>query len=68
MKLAKLAVDRAVTFTMVFLIVLGFGIFSFTQLRTDLLPDIKFPTVVVLTQYTGVATAYLLRLAQMRLP
>jgi len=55
MKLAKLAVDRAVTFTMVFLIVLGFGIFSFTQLRTDLLPDIKFPTVVVLTQYTGVA-------------
>ncbi|MFO7568295.1 MAG: efflux RND transporter permease subunit [Smithellaceae bacterium] len=54
MKLASLAVNKAITFTMIFLIVVGFGIFSFTQLRTDLLPDIKFPTVVVLTQYTGV--------------
>jgi HAE1 family hydrophobic/amphiphilic exporter-1 len=54
MKLASLAVSKAITFMMIFLIVVGFGIFSFTQLRTDLLPDIKFPIVVVLTQYTGV--------------
>lgn len=55
MKLTSLAVNKAVAFAMLFLIVVAFGIFSFTQLRTDLLPDIKFPVVVVLTQYTGVA-------------
>jgi len=55
MKLSGLAVNKAVTFSMIFLIIIGFGIFSFTQLRTALFPDIKFPVVVVLTQYTGVA-------------
>ncbi|MBN1664131.1 MAG: efflux RND transporter permease subunit [Deltaproteobacteria bacterium] len=55
MKLAQLAVNKAVAFSMFFLIIVGFGIFSFTQLRTDLLPDIKFPIIVVLTQYKGVA-------------
>jgi hydrophobic/amphiphilic exporter-1 (mainly G- bacteria), HAE1 family len=55
MKLSGLAVNKAVTFSMLFLIIIGFGIFSFTQLRTALFPDIKFPVVVVLTQYTGVA-------------
>jgi HAE1 family hydrophobic/amphiphilic exporter-1 len=55
MKLAQLAVNKAVAFSMFFLIIVGFGIFSFTQLRTALLPDIKFPIVVVLTQYKGVA-------------
>lgn len=55
MKIASLAVKKAVTFAMLFLIIIGFGIFSFTQLRTDLFPDIKFPTVVVITTYTGVA-------------
>jgi hydrophobic/amphiphilic exporter-1 (mainly G- bacteria), HAE1 family len=55
MKLSRLAVNKAVAFSMTFLIIIGFGIFSFTQLRTALFPDIKFPVVVVLTQYTGVA-------------
>jgi hydrophobic/amphiphilic exporter-1 (mainly G- bacteria), HAE1 family len=55
MKLSVLAVRKAVTFSMIFLITIGFGIFSFTQLKTALFPDIKFPVVVVLTTYTGVA-------------
>jgi hydrophobic/amphiphilic exporter-1 (mainly G- bacteria), HAE1 family len=55
MKLSALAVRKAVTFSMIFLITIGFGIFSFTQLKTALFPDIKFPVVVVLTTYTGVA-------------
>jgi hydrophobic/amphiphilic exporter-1 (mainly G- bacteria), HAE1 family len=55
MRLSRLAVNKAVAFSMIFLIIIGFGLFSFTQLRTALFPDIKFPVVVVLTQYTGVA-------------
>ncbi len=55
MNISSAAVRRGVTFTMIFFIVIGFGIFSLTQLQTDLLPDIDFPVVIVLTSYTGVA-------------
>ncbi|MBN1381370.1 MAG: efflux RND transporter permease subunit [Deltaproteobacteria bacterium] len=55
MKLSELAVNKAIAFTMLFLIVVGFGIFSLSQLKTALLPDIKFPVVLVLTTYEGVA-------------
>lgn len=55
MNLSSLAVRRGVTFTMIFLIIVGFGLFSLTQLQIDLLPDIDFPVVIVLTSYPGVA-------------
>lgn len=55
MNLSASAVRRGVTFTMIFLIVIGFGMFSLTQLQTDLLPDIEFPVVIVMTSYSGVA-------------
>jgi len=55
MNISSSAVRRGVTFTMIFLIVIGFGLFSLTQLQTDLLPDIDFPVIIVLTNYTGVA-------------
>jgi HAE1 family hydrophobic/amphiphilic exporter-1 len=38
---------------MIFLVVLGFGLFSLARLKLDLWPDITFPYVVVITQYTG---------------
>ena len=53
MNLSGLSVRRGVTFTMIYLIVVGFGLYSLTRLSLDLYPDISFPTVVVLTQYTG---------------
>ncbi len=55
MNISSSAVRRGVTFTMIFLIVIGFGLFSLTQLQTDLLPDIDFPIVIIMTSYTGVA-------------
>lgn len=55
MNISAAAVRRGVTFTMIFLIVIGFGLFSLTQLQTDLLPDIDFPIIIILTNYTGVA-------------
>lgn len=54
MKLAKLAINRGVTFAMVYLIAIGFGIFGLSSLKLDLFPDITFPVVGVITQYPGV--------------
>lgn len=53
MSLQSLAVRRRVTFLMLFIVVLGFGLFSLARLKLDLWPDITFPYIVVITQYTG---------------
>lgn len=53
MNLADLSVRRGVTVAMVYLIIVGFGIFSLLRLQLDLYPDVSFPTVVVITNYTG---------------
>lgn len=55
MNISSLAVRKGVTFTMIYLIIVGFGIFALTQLKTDLLPDIEFPSVIIVTTYPGVA-------------
>jgi hydrophobic/amphiphilic exporter-1 (mainly G- bacteria), HAE1 family len=51
--LTDLSVKRGVTFSMIFIIVIGFGIFSLSRLRLDMYPDITFPMVGVVTQYEG---------------
>ncbi len=50
---AALSVRRAVTFTMIYLIVAGLGIFSLTRLRLDMYPELTFPVLGVITQYVG---------------
>lgn len=53
--LSLLAVKRPVTFLMMSLILIGFGVFGLTNLRLNLYPDVTFPTVTVYTTYEGVA-------------
>ncbi len=53
MNLSNVSVRRAVTVSMVYLGVVGFGIFSYLRLPRDLFPDLTFPMVVVITQYDG---------------
>lgn len=53
MSISGLSVRRGVTFSMIYLVIVGFGLFSLARLALDLFPDISFPTVVVLTQYDG---------------
>ncbi len=53
MKISTISVKRGVTFGMVYLIVVGFGLFSLTRLQLDLYPDITFPAVMIVTTYTG---------------
>src|SRR5699024_1431231 len=53
--LVRKAVERPVTFFMISLIVIGFGIFGLSNLRLNLYPDVSFPTITVYTTYEGVA-------------
>ena len=53
MNFSRLSVKRAVLVSMVYLGVVGFGLFSYFRLPRDLFPDLTFPVVVVVTQYSG---------------
>ena len=53
MKLSENAVRRPVLTTMVFLGILILGAVSFTRLQIDLLPEIDFPSISVVTVYDG---------------
>ena len=53
--LSKLAVDRPVTFVMMTIIVIGFGLFGLSRLSLNLYPDVSFPTITIYTTYEGVA-------------
>ena len=55
MKLARLAIDRPVTVYMFFLAVLLLGFVSLRELSVDLLPDVNYPRLSVVTRYGGVA-------------
>ena len=53
--LPKIAVDRPVTFLMISIILIGFGLYGLNNLRLNLYPDVSFPTITVYTTYEGVA-------------
>jgi HAE1 family hydrophobic/amphiphilic exporter-1 len=51
--LAKFSVDKAITVFMAVIIVIVFGVVSYTNLTTDLFPSINVPFSVVATVYPG---------------
>ena len=55
MKLARMAVDRPVTVYMFYFAVILLGVVSLRELSVDLLPDISYPRLSVITNYPGVA-------------
>ncbi|NCU32771.1 MAG: efflux RND transporter permease subunit, partial [Candidatus Moranbacteria bacterium] len=56
MNLPKFSVNNPVTTAMMALIIAVFGFISFGRLGLDMLPDIEFPTVSIVTSYIGVAS------------
>jgi len=54
MKITQVSIRRAVTTLMIYLIALGFGLFSLVRLKLDLYPKLEFPMIAVISQYTGV--------------
>ncbi len=55
MKIIRAAVDRPVTVYMLYLAVILLGFVSLRELSVDLLPDISYPRLSVVTRFTGVA-------------
>ncbi|MFH2043261.1 MAG: efflux RND transporter permease subunit [Acidobacteriota bacterium] len=55
MKITNLTIKRPVTTFMFFLAVILLGFVSLRELSVDLLPDISYPRLSVVTQYSGVA-------------
>ena len=53
--LPKLAVARPITFMMISIILIGFGLYGLNNLRLNLYPDVSFPTITVYSTYDGVA-------------
>lgn len=53
MNLSSLSVRRAVTVGMLYLLAVGFGLFSLARLKLDMMPDLSFPMVIVITNYEG---------------
>jgi hydrophobic/amphiphilic exporter-1 (mainly G- bacteria), HAE1 family len=53
MKIVDFSVDRKISVTMITLIVILGGIIAFTKLGLDMLPDVEFPMVSVVTVYSG---------------
>jgi len=56
MNITEFSIKKPVTITMLFLVVAVLGILSLTRLGLDLLPDITFPVISVVTTYTGVSS------------
>ena len=55
MKITQLSIKRPVTIFMFFLAIVLLGFVSLRELGVDLLPDISYPRLSVMTQYAGVA-------------
>ncbi|MBN1577855.1 MAG: efflux RND transporter permease subunit [Chitinispirillaceae bacterium] len=55
MKLVSVSIQRKITMTMIYIIAVGFGLFSLTQLKVAMTPDLDFPIVLVMTSYSGVS-------------
>ncbi len=55
MKITQLTIKRPVTTFMFFLGIVLLGFVSFRELSVDLLPDISYPRLSVVTEYPGVA-------------
>ncbi len=56
MKLPEFSVNRKVTTAMLAMILVVLGSLSFTRLGLDFFPDLEFPTVSIITTYTGVSS------------
>lgn len=54
MRIARGPVHRPVLTTIIFLVVIALGLVSFSRLSIDLMPEITYPTISVVTEYANV--------------
>lgn len=53
MKITKLAIDRPITTTMLFMALVIFGYMTYTKLAVNLFPDLKIPAIIINTVHLG---------------
>ncbi len=53
MSLSELSIRRGVTTAMIYLCVVGFGLFSLSRIPLNRLPDVDLPVIAVITTYVG---------------
>lgn len=53
MTISGLAIRRGVTTAMIYLCLLGFGLFSLSRLPLNRLPEVELPVIAVVTTYVG---------------
>jgi HAE1 family hydrophobic/amphiphilic exporter-1 len=56
MKLPEFSVNRRVTASMMAMILVVLGLISFSRLGLDFFPDLEFPTVSIVTTYSGASS------------
>ena len=56
MKLPEFSVNRRVTVIMITILVIILGIVAFTQLGLEMLPDLDYPTISIVTTYPGASS------------
>ncbi|MEA3474878.1 MAG: efflux RND transporter permease subunit, partial [Candidatus Cloacimonadota bacterium] len=56
MKLPEFSVNRKVTVIMLTILTVILGIVAFTQLGFEMLPDLNYPTISIVTTYPGAAS------------
>ncbi len=56
MSIASFSVKKKVTITMLSLIIVLLGLVSYSKLGLDMMPDLEFPTVSIVTPYTGASS------------
>ncbi len=56
MKIVDFSLKKRVTMSMVVLVIVILGLISFTKLGLDMLPDMDYPYITVITTYSGVSS------------
>ena len=56
MKIVDFSLKKKVTMSMVVLVIVILGMISFTKLGLDMLPDMDYPFITVVTTYSGVSS------------
>lgn len=54
MNISEISIRRGITFFMIYILIVGVGLFGLSQLKIDLFPDIELPFVAIFTTYEGV--------------
>ena len=55
MNVSRLVVSRPVLFTIIFTVLTGLGIFFYSDLPVEMMPEVEYPMITVITTYSGAA-------------